>query len=96
MEIKHAIGRLIADGVESRRIVHASVDGWCAADLGRLVNAAGQLTPGDSQRFWFIDEVTGITDGWPERIEWLRDNDEQFRRDTVVLTSSSAADLSGP
>ena len=95
VEIKHAVERLIADGVESRRILHASVDGWRAADLGRLVNAARQLTHGDSQRFWFIDEVTGITDGWPERIKWLRDNDGQFRRDTVVLTGSSAADLTG-
>lgn len=95
VEIKHAIERLIADGVEPRRILHASVDGWRAADLGRLVNAARQLTPGDGRRFWFIDEVTGITDGWPERIKWLRDNDGQFRRDTVVLTGSSAANLAG-
>ena len=95
VEIKHGIERLIADGVESRRILHASVDGWRAADLGRLVNAARHLTPSDGQRYWFIDEVTGITDGWPERIKWLRDNDGQFRRDTVVLTGSSSADLTG-
>ena len=47
VEIKHGIERLIADGVESRRILHASVDGWRAADLGRLVNAARHLTPLD-------------------------------------------------
>ena len=39
------------------------------------------------------DEITGITDGWPEQIKWLRDNDAQFRNDTVVLTGSSASDL---
>ena len=95
VEIKRAIERLIAAGAEPRRILHASVDGWRAADLGRLVNAARQLTPSKGQRHWFIDEVTGITDGWPERVKWLRDNDGQFRRDTVVLTGSSAADLAG-
>ena len=34
-----------------------------------------------------------ITDGWTERIRSLRDNDARFRTDPVVLTGSSAADL---
>ena len=95
VEIKRAIEALIGGGVEPRRILHASVDGWRAGDLGGLVNAARQLTPSGGRRFWFIDEITGITDGWPERIKWLRDNDARFRTDTVVLTGSSAADLTG-
>ena len=49
--------------------------------------------PRGGPRCWFIDEITGITDGWPEQIKWLRDNDAQFRNDTVVLTGSSASDL---
>ena len=92
VEIKRAIEALIAGGASPRCIVHVAVDGWRAADLGRLVNAAGQLTPA-GHRYWFIDEITGVKDGWPERVKWLRDNDAAFRADTVVLSGSSAADL---
>lgn len=93
VEIKRTIEALVASGTAPRSIVHAAVDGWRAADLGRLVSAAGLLTPPGVRRYWFIDEITGITDGWPERIKWLRDNDDRFRNDTVVLTGSSARDL---
>ena len=92
VEIKRAIESLIAGGAASRRIVHVAADGWRAADLARLVNAADQLTPA-GHRYWFIDEITSIRDGWPERVKWLRDNDAGFRTDTVVLSGSSAADL---
>lgn len=94
VQIKRTIRSLIDhDRVEPRRIVHVSVDGWRAGDLGLLIEAAKQLLPADGQRWWFIDEITSITDGWPERIKWLRDNDTRFRADTVVLTGSSAANL---
>ena len=93
VEIKRAIAALISSGTAPRRILHAAVDGWRAADLGRLVGATRSLAPPGGRRVWFIDEITGIGDGWPERIKWLRDNDPQFRSDTVVLTGSSAADL---
>ena len=93
VEIKRTIEVLIASGIAPRGIVHAAVDGWRAADLGRLVSAARLLMPRGGPRCWFIDEITGITDGWPEQIKWLRDNDAQFRNDTVVLTGSSASDL---
>ena len=95
VEVKRAVETLIAGGADPRRILHASVDGWRASDLGGLIHAAQTLTPGAGRRFWFLDEITGITDGWPERIKWLRDNDARFRRDTVVITGSSAADLTG-
>ena len=62
------------------------MDGWRANDLGGLVQAVQPLTPSGGRRFWFIDEITGVTDGWPERIKWLRDNDARFRADTVVIT----------
>ena len=93
VEIKRTIEVLIASGIAPRSIVHAAVDGWRAADLGRLVSAARLLMPRGGPRCWFIDEITGIADGWPEQIKWLRDNDAQFRNDTVVLTGSSASDL---
>ena len=93
VEVKLAIGNLIAGGVEPRRIAHMAVDGLRSRDLGVLIDAAGSLMPEGVRRTWFFDEITGITDGWPERIKWLRDNDAGFRTDTVVLTGSSAADL---
>ena len=95
VELKRTIERLLlpSSPADPRNVVHVSVDGWRAADLARLVAAASQLNPAAGRRYWFIDEITGIDDGWPERIKWLRDNDERFRQDTVVLTGSSAADL---
>ncbi len=95
VEVKRAIEDLIAGGVAPRRIAHLSVDGLRSRDLGILIDAAGLLMPEGVRRFWFFDEITGISDGWPERIKWLRDNDAGFRSDTVVLTGSSAADLGG-
>ena len=93
VEIKRTIEALLnSSAVDPRCVLHVATDGWRAADLGRLVAAANQLTPA-GRRYWFIDEITSIADGWPERIKWLRDNDERFRNDTVVLTGSSAADL---
>ena len=94
VQVKQAIETLINDGVDPRRIIHMSVDGWAAADLGRLVRAARSLLPGNDRRYWFIDEITTITDGWPHRIKWLRDNDQWFHGDTVILTGSSSSDLS--
>ena len=93
VEVKRAIHGLLAGGVAPRRIAHMAVDGLRSRDLGMLVDAADALMLEDGRRFWFIDEVTGITDGWPDRIKWLRDNDARFRTDTVVLTGSSASDL---
>ena len=97
VELKRTIERLLRPGrgaaIDPRRVLHASVDGWRAADLGRLVAAANQLTPRTGHRHWFIDEITSIADGWPDRIKWLRDSDERFRQDTVVLTGSSAGGL---
>lgn len=94
VQVKRAIRNLIHDAkIEPRRILHVSVDGWRSKNLGMLVDAAQQLLPADGPRWWFIDEITSITDGWPERIKWLRDNDLRFRTDTVVLTGSSADNL---
>ena len=91
--VKDAIRDLVASGTPPRRIVHMAADGLRSRDLGLLVDAADALMPAEGHRYWFIDEITGIVDGWPERVKWLRDNDARFRTDTVVLTGSSAADL---
>lgn len=59
VQIKGTIRSLIDDGdVEPRRILHVSVDGWRAGDLGLLIDAAKQLLPADGKRWWFIDETS--------------------------------------
>ena len=91
--VKQAIRDLVAGDTDPRLVVYASVDGWRADDLGRLVDAAGRLTAPEGRRFWFMDEVTSVRNGWPHRIKWLRDNDTRFSADTVILTGSSASDM---
>ena len=93
VELKRTIERLIREGADPRAIMHMSVDGWSADDLGTLVRAADRLMPAGGRRWWLIDEITAITDGWPARIKWLRDNNPRFRQDTVVLTGSSSSNL---
>ena len=93
VELKKTIERLISSGEDPRRIVHVAADRLVGGDLRRVVDAAALLTPPTGPRFWFIDEITAITDGWPAAIKWLRDNDTRFGLDTVVLTGSSAANL---
>ena len=93
VELKHTIERLIREGADPRAIMHMSVDGWSADNLGTLVRAADRLMPPDGHRWWLIDEITAIADGWPAQIKWLRDNNPRFRQDTVVLTGSSSSNL---
>ena len=93
VEVKKKIRQLIEGGEDPRRIIHIAADGLTAADLRRAADAAADLVPGDGRRFWFIDEITAIPDGWPAAVKWLRDNDLRFGLDTVVLTGSSAANL---
>jgi predicted AAA+ superfamily ATPase len=94
VEVKRAISRLIAGGVDPRRIIHASCEGWLASDLGALVDRGRRIaTRGVREpRFWFLDEITAVKGDWPNRIKWLRDNDP-FGGDCVVLTGSSARGL---
>ena len=91
--MKRAIQGLIHSGIDPRLIVHMSVEGWSETDLERLVHAASQFTPTGAARYWFLDEISGVSGRWPDRIKWLRDNDQQFRSDTVVLTGSSSSNL---
>lgn len=93
VELKQTVRRLIAEGADPRAIAHMSVDGWSARDLGTLVAAADRLMPPEGHRWWLIDEITSVTDGWPAQVKWLRDNDARFRRDTVIVTGSSSSNL---
>lgn len=93
VELKRTIGSLIESGVDPRRITHFAVDGWRADELRGLIRATRAWLPDQGHRYWFLDEITGVRGGWAEQIKWLRDNDPLFRSDTVVLTGSSATDL---
>lgn len=91
--VKQTIKKLIRDGVNPDSISHFSVDGWRAGDLTKLADAVHQMSPGSGERFWFVDEITGMSGEWPDHIKWLRDNYPGFGRDTVILTGSSSSGL---
>ncbi|MGH3519698.1 MAG: ATP-binding protein [Haloechinothrix sp.] len=94
VETKRTVGDLIAGGVDPRRIVRMAVDGWRAEELRTLVSRTRlPRIPDGESRYWFLDEVTGVPDGWASAIKWLRDNDAAFRAATVVLTGSNARGL---
>ncbi len=97
-EVKYAIQDLLDAGVPARSIIHASVEGWRAQDLRTMISSASQsfLAGVTGRRTWFLDEVTSISDGWPDVVKNLRDTDHRFAEDTVVLTGSSAAGTSLP
>lgn len=92
--VKQAIEHLVVEGVPPRAIVRVAADGWSATDLRTVVgNVALPPIPEGTRRWWFIDEVTAVTGDWAPQIKWLRDNDPEFARATVVLTGSSAEKL---
>ncbi|MXX33611.1 MAG: ATP-binding protein [Gemmatimonadetes bacterium] len=93
VEVKKTIQRLIEGGEDPRRILYVAADNLSAPDLRRMVDASTAVTRTEGPRFWFLDEITAITGGWPAEIKWLRDNDPRFSADTVVLTGSSATGL---
>ncbi|NEE02604.1 ATP-binding protein [Phytoactinopolyspora halotolerans] len=94
VETKRTVADLIASGVAPRRIIRMAVDGWRADELRTLVGRTRlpRLLEGES-RYWFLDEITGVSEGWAAAIKWLRDNDPEFRAATVVLTGSNAKGL---
>lgn len=93
VEIKRKIDALLIAGVDRRRIIHAACDGWRDGDLGLLVSIAEELAPpADGPRYFFLDEVTGVSGDWVSRMKWLRDN-TALDDDCVVLSGSNSADL---
>jgi predicted AAA+ superfamily ATPase len=93
LELKRAVGRLIAQGTDPKVIFYCSCDGLSRQDLRRLIAQGHSVTrtlPG--ARHWLLDEVTAVP-GWSQTIKELRDQDTAFRDACVVLTGSSARDL---
>ena len=89
--VKQTIRRLLAEGVRPTRIIRVAVDGWAAKALRTLArNSILPVLREGETRFWFLDEVLAVSGDWVQQLKWLWDNDEQFRRDTVVLTGSNA------
>ena len=92
--VKQTIEHLLADGIPPTSIVRVAADGWSAKDLRTVVqNAALPPTPVGAAHWWFLDEVTAVTGEWAQQVKWLRDNDPDFAEATVVLTGSSAGEL---
>jgi len=92
--VKQCIEKLTHSGVPPTAIIRIAADDWRSSDLRTLVqNIALPPLPTDTQRYWFIDEVTAISGDWARQIKWLRDNDNQFRQATVVLTGSNAVGI---
>ena len=93
LELKRAVARLLAEGVDPKTIFYCSCDGLSKQDLRRLAAQGHSVTrtlPGP--RYWLLDEVTAVV-GWSQTIKELRDQDTTFREACVVLTGSSARDL---
>lgn len=83
--------------MDARQIVYLPADGMTAANLGRAVTQAVELTrsvdlDGRRPRIWLLDEITSV-EGWTTRLKFLRDN-TPFGEDTVVCTGSSWGDTS--
>lgn len=91
--MKQFIAERLRSGAPPRTILHVSVEGRSAQDLVDIVRrAASEWLVGEpGERFWVIDEITGVEGAWPEHIKRLRDSDPSFSADTVVLTGSSSA-----
>jgi len=93
LELKRAVVRLLAEGIDPKTIFYCSCDGLSRQDLRRLVaqgHSVSRTLPGS--RHWLLDEVTAVS-GWSQTIKELRDQDTTFREACVVLTGSSARDL---
>jgi predicted AAA+ superfamily ATPase len=93
LELKRAISRLVARGVDPKLIFYCSCDTFSSQDLRRLIISMQSVTKMLSgPRYWFLDEVTAVT-GWSKVIKGLRDQNTTFREACVVLSGSSARDL---
>jgi len=92
--VKQTIAHLIDAGTNARTIVYVAADGWDANDIRKLPQTPGlpRLADG-ARRWWFIDEISSVKGDWLAQIKWLRDHDQEFGEDTVVLTGSDAASL---
>lgn len=96
VSVKQTIEGLLDRGVPPACVVRVAADGWATKDLRALVSLPGlPRRPAGERRWWFLDEVTAVNGDWASQVKWLRDNDAEFADDTVVLTGSSADQLTG-
>jgi predicted AAA+ superfamily ATPase len=96
VEMKKTISRLITkEHINPRRIIHFDCNGLDSKGLRRLVSIAREQHTATmtEPRYWFLDEITAITKGWPGAIAWMRKNLPGFGTDCVVVTGSSSRDL---
>ncbi|MFN8526849.1 MAG: ATP-binding protein [Chloroflexota bacterium] len=92
--LKQTVRRLIAEGIDPRRVCYFPADLLASnTDIVNLFQAARMLFPdvGDQPRYFLIDEATSIQD-WQLGLKWLRDN-TPVGQDCVVITGSSARDI---
>lgn len=93
LELKRVVSRLVHLGVNPRHIIHYPCDRLTASDLEALFDAGRTMSGvGTEPRWWLLDEISSITDGWPSVMKWLRDN-TALKNDCVVVTGSSSRDL---
>lgn len=94
VSVKQTIEGLLEDGVAPTSIVRVAADGWATKDLRTLTSLPGlPRRRAGERRWWFLDEITAVDGDWAGQVKWLRDNDSGFAEDTVVLTGSSANQL---
>jgi AAA domain len=92
--VKQEIENLLTSGTPATSVVRVAADGWDAKDLRTLLqNTAMPLSLTGQPRYWFIDEVSAVVGPWEQQSKWLRDNDNEFRAATEVLTGSNATAL---
>ncbi len=91
--IKRLIQRLLSEGVDVSRIVYLALNDFSTQDLRRALTLGREVTAhgGDDPRYWIFDEITAVP-GWTAVLKDARD-ETPIRRDTVVVTGSSAHDL---
>jgi uncharacterized protein len=93
LELKRAVARLLARGIDPKTIFYCSCDGFSKQELRRLIAQGHSVTRTlAGPRYWLLDDVTAVR-GWSQTIKELRDQDTAFREACVVLTGSSARDL---
>jgi len=93
LELKRAVERLLDSGVHPRQVIFCACDTLRAQDLRRLFQVGRNLTRSiEGPRYWLLDEVTAIPDGWSAVVKQARDQGP-IDADCVVLTGSSARDL---
>ncbi len=90
---RYAYDRL-AEGAAPSSVIYLGLDDLDPRALRRALKLGRDLTApiGDKPRLWLLDEITAVAD-WPAILKSARD-DTPFGFDTVVVSGSSAHDLS--